>query len=62
MANSAKWLRTGFLAAALFLEVNGLRFEASEEEVVERTLALAAAAISESDYRSWLERSSKRAP
>jgi death-on-curing protein len=52
--------RTGFLAAAVFLETNGLSFRASEEEVVERTLALAAGAIRESDYRDWLEVSSVR--
>ena len=50
--------RTGFLAAALFLEINGRTFRATEEEVVERTLAFAAGAISEDDYCSWLETSS----
>lgn len=50
--------RTGFLTAALFLETNGYRFEATEEEVVERTLALAAGAIGEAEYAAWLERSS----
>ena len=49
--------RTGFLCAAFFLEINGLRFHAPEEEAVERTLALAAAAIKESDYAAWLKRS-----
>ncbi|HRQ90191.1 MAG TPA: type II toxin-antitoxin system death-on-curing family toxin, partial [Bacteroidia bacterium] len=49
--------RTGFLCAALFLEANGLSFNASEEEVVERTLALAAGAIDEEDYAEWLRRS-----
>jgi len=50
--------RTGFLCAALFLEVNGLSFNAPEEEVVERTLALAAGAIGETEYGEWLGRSS----
>jgi death-on-curing protein len=50
--------RTGFLAAALFLETNGYRFEATEEEVVERPLALVAGAIGEAEYATWLERSS----
>lgn len=49
--------RSGFMAAALFLEVNGCDFQASEEEVVECTLALAAGAISEADYAAWLEQS-----
>lgn len=50
--------RTGFLAAALFLETNGYRFEATEEEVVERTLALAAGVIGEAEYAAWLDQSS----
>jgi death-on-curing protein len=49
--------RAGFLAAALFLEVNGLRFAASEEEVVVQTLGLAAGAVSESAYAVWLKKS-----
>ena len=47
--------RAGFLAAALFLEINGERFAASEEEVVLRTLALAAGECSEEEYAKWLE-------
>lgn len=46
--------RTGFLVAALFLETNGMRFLSTEEEVVERTLALAAGAITEDEYTFWL--------
>ncbi len=46
--------RTGFLAAALFVESNGMRFFSPEEEVVERTLALAAGAICEEEYTAWL--------
>lgn len=49
--------RAGFLAAALSLEVNGLRFSASEEEVVVQTLGLAAGAVSESAYSVWLKKS-----
>lgn len=49
--------RSGFLSAALFLEINGKRFQAPEVEVVERTLALAAGAIGAADYAAWLERS-----
>jgi death-on-curing protein len=49
--------RSGFMAAALFLEINGLSFRAPEIEVVERTLALAAGAIDEPEYGAWLERS-----
>lgn len=49
--------RSGFVVAALFLELNGHSFEAPEIEVVERTLALAAGAIAEDDYAVWLEKS-----
>ena len=46
--------RTGFLAAALFLEANGYRFVASEAEAVMRTLALAASEIDEAEFAAWL--------
>jgi len=49
--------RTGFVAAALFLELNGLGFQAPEEEVVERALALAAGEIDEAAYAAWLKAS-----
>lgn len=52
--------RSGFMAAALFLEINGHSFRASEEEVVERTLALAAGAIAGAEYAAWLEKSCVR--
>jgi len=52
--------RAGFLAAALFLEVNGLYFEAPEEEVVLQTLALAAGEIDQADYATWLKASCKK--
>ncbi|TVP82991.1 MAG: type II toxin-antitoxin system death-on-curing family toxin, partial [Puniceicoccaceae bacterium] len=42
--------RTGFLAAYTFLGLNGLQFVATEVATVERTLALAARAITEADY------------
>lgn len=45
------------MVAALFLEINALQFHASEEEVVERTLALAAGAIDVDAYRNWLAHS-----
>jgi len=50
--------RTGFVAAALFIESNGFSFQASEEEAVLETLALAASKSSEEDYAAWLERNS----
>jgi death-on-curing protein len=49
--------RTGFMAAAAFLELNGLKFEASEVEVVIKTLGLAASEIAEAEYGQWLAKS-----
>ncbi|NQT92412.1 MAG: type II toxin-antitoxin system death-on-curing family toxin [Lentisphaerae bacterium] len=49
--------RAGFLAATLFLEINGEHFGAPEEEAVIETLRLAAGDATEADYASWLERS-----
>lgn len=54
--------RTGFMAAYIFLGSNGWSFQAPEEEVVERTLALAAGAIGEAEYRHSLGQSSVREP
>jgi death-on-curing protein len=47
--------RAGFMAAALFLEANGQRFSATEEEVVIRTLALAAGEIGGEEHAAWLK-------
>lgn len=49
--------RTAFIAAAWFLENNGLRLDAPEEEAVLHTLALAAGEEDEADYAKWLEAS-----
>lgn len=49
--------RVGFMAAYIFLGANGQHFHAPEEEVVERTLALAAGAITEAEYAKWLQHS-----
>ena len=47
--------RSGFVAAALFLESNGKTFSAPEEEAVLYTLGLAAGEITEAEYAEWLE-------
>ena len=52
--------RAGFMAAALFLEVNEYRFTAPEEDVVLQTIALAAGEIGKKDYAAWLKASCKR--
>jgi death-on-curing protein len=46
--------RTGFLTAALFLELNGFRFVASEADVIVSTLALASSEIGEAEFAAWL--------
>lgn len=51
--------RTGFVAAALFLETNGCSFHGTEEEVVAMTLGLADKSVSKGQYEEWLRRSSK---
>ena len=49
--------RSGFVAAALFLESNGMDFIAPEEDAVLQTLALAAGEIGAEQYGEWLARS-----
>ena len=46
--------RVAFVMAVTFLELKGIRFNAPEAEVVERTLALAACEIGEAEYVAWL--------
>lgn len=53
--------RIGFMAAYVFLGANGWSLEATEEEAVIETLALAAGESSEGDYAAWLERNSVQA-
>ena len=51
--------RTGFIVAATFLELNGMDFSATEESVVEMTLALVSGKVKQADYAEWLGRSSR---
>ena len=53
--------RTGFMVAATFLEINGLVLTASEESVVEKTLALAAGGLKEAGYATWLKENLRKA-
>ena len=53
--------RIGFAAATVFLEINGRRFQAAEADAAIQTLALAAGALNEAGYSSWLKANSKRA-
>lgn len=54
--------RAGFMAAYVFLGANGWEIDATEEEVVLQTLALAASEIDEIAYAQWLARVSKPDP
>ena len=47
--------RTGFLAAFIFLTVNGYMLQASEAEVVLITEGLASSEIDEAGFARWLE-------
>lgn len=46
--------RTGFVIGILFLELNGYRFTASEEDAAQAVLALAAGRLDEAAYASFL--------
>jgi len=48
--------RVAFLVMAVFLELNGLRFDAPEPEVVTTMLQLAAGRLAEPDLAAWLHR------
>lgn len=52
--------RTGFAVAALFLQLNGWRLEAGQADAVVQTLGLAAGAIDEAEYATWLTANSRR--
>lgn len=51
--------RIAFATAVLFLELNGRRFEASEDDATAQMLALASGAIGEEEYAEWLEKNSR---
>ena len=46
--------RTGFVVGILFLELNGYRFAASEEDAAQAVLALAAGRLDEQGYAAFL--------
>ena len=46
--------RTGFVVGVLFLELNGYRFIASEEDAAQAVLSLAAGSLNEQDYAAFL--------
>lgn len=52
--------RVGFLAGILFLELNGYRFGAIEEEAARAILDLASGALDEAGYADFLELNSTK--
>jgi death-on-curing protein len=51
--------RAAFIAAGLFLSMNGQRLVADKVEAYHMTLALAAGEASEEDFADWLRRNSQ---
>ncbi len=52
--------RTGFVLGALFLELNGFKFIASEEDATQAIFSLAAGTLDEAAFTVWLRVNSKR--
>ena len=52
--------RTGFVLGILFLELNGYRFTASEEDAAQAVLALAGGNLDEAGYSVFLRANAKR--
>lgn len=51
--------RAGFLAGAMFLELNGFDFFGSEGDVIQAVFALAAGDLDEAGYAKWLRSNTK---
>ena len=52
--------RTGFVVGVLFLELNGYRFVASEENAAQAVLSLAAGTLKEAAFAAWVRANVKR--
>jgi death-on-curing protein len=52
--------RTGFVVGILFLELNGYRFRASEEDAAQAVLELAAGHVDETGFTAFLRANVKR--
>ena len=51
--------RTGFLVGVLFLELNGYRFTATEEDATRAVFGLAAGTLEEKEFAAWMRENSK---
>jgi death-on-curing protein len=54
--------RTAFVVGVLFLELNGHRFTATEEDATQAVLGLAAGAIVEASFIRWFRANVSRSP
>ena len=52
--------RTGFAIGVAFLELNGLAFQATEEDATRAVLALASGDLDDKGYEAWLRANVKR--
>lgn len=52
--------RTGFVVGVLFLELNGYRFVASEEDAAQAVLSLAAGTMEEAAFAAWMRANVKK--
>ncbi len=52
--------RTGFVVGVLFLELNGYRFMASEEDSAQVVLTLAARKMDEATFTAWMRANAKK--
>jgi death-on-curing protein len=54
--------RTAFVVGVLFLEINGCRFTATEEDATQAVLGLADRTIDEASFIRWLRANASRSP
>lgn len=52
--------RAGFIAAVLFLELNGFRFTGNDSETIDEIFRLAAGELTEGQFVDWLRSRTKR--
>jgi len=54
--------RTAFVVGVLFLEINGHRYTATQEDATQAVLGLAAETIDEASFIRWLRTNVSRSP